>query len=57
MFQEDSPETIERREIRVLKGRNGETGKFSIRWDFLKMDFEQCDPPLVEEQIAAPAYI
>ena len=46
LFQEDSVETIMRRTIKVLKGRNGEVGEFSINWDFQIMDFSQVDPPL-----------
>lgn len=46
LFQEDSIETMKERQIRVLKGRNGEVGQFSIAWDFQGMSFEQTDPPL-----------
>ena len=41
MFEEESPETIRRREISVLKGRHGETGSFFIKWDFENMDFSE----------------
>lgn len=41
MFQEESIETVKRREIRLMKGRSGESGEFLINWDFSKMDFSQ----------------
>jgi len=34
LFEEDSIETAIQRKIRVLKGRNGEQGEFSINWRF-----------------------
>jgi replicative DNA helicase len=34
LFEEDSIETAVQRKIRVLKGRNGEQGEFSINWRF-----------------------
>jgi hypothetical protein len=48
MFQDDTPETIHRRRISILKGRYGERGQFFVNWDFGKMDFgevtsEQAD--------------
>lgn len=46
LFQEDSVETMKSRKVRVLKGRNGEVGQFSIAWDFVAMSFMQVDPPL-----------
>lgn len=33
-FQDDNVETLLRRKIRILKGRNGEKGEFSINWRF-----------------------
>ena len=54
MFEDDNVETIKKRLIRVLKGRNGEIGEFSIAWNFLNMSFDQVDPPLV---IATPMAI
>jgi replicative DNA helicase len=45
LFQEDSVETMKYRRVRVLKGRNGEVGQFSIAWDFTAMSFVQVDPP------------
>ena len=44
MFQEESIETSAKRDIRVMKGRNGEQGQFSIHWNFYVMDFSQADP-------------
>lgn len=41
LFEEDSVETLKRRRIDILKGRNGETGKFIINWDFNQMDFSE----------------
>jgi replicative DNA helicase len=32
--QPDSVETANERTINILKGRNGETGSFNVRWDF-----------------------
>lgn len=41
LFEDDSPETLVRRKVEILKGRNGETGQFYINWDFMKMDFHE----------------
>lgn len=39
---EDSIEAKKTRRVKLLKGRNGETGEFVINWDFsTKMDFSQ----------------
>ena len=46
LFEEDSIETIKQRRVQILKGRNGEIGQFSTRWDWLTMDFTEI---LVEE--------
>jgi replicative DNA helicase len=43
LFQEETAETLHRRLIDVMKGRNGEVGEFLINWDFIKMDFDQCN--------------
>lgn len=43
LFQEEGVETMEKRRIRVLKGRNGETGEFDVHWDFANMDFSGLD--------------
>jgi replicative DNA helicase len=50
LFQEEGIETMKTRKIKVLKGRNGEIGQFSIEWDFNNMSFKQCDPPLEGQQ-------
>ena len=42
LFQQVGVETVKRRQVRVLKGRNGEIGSFDINWDFDKMEFGQC---------------
>ena len=34
IMQEESNETLKQREVSVLKGRKGETGKFTVNWDF-----------------------
>lgn len=44
LLQEEGVETIQTREIDVLKGRGGEVGKFSVHWDFATMDFSQVQP-------------
>lgn len=41
LFQEDGVETMKSRQVKVLKGRNGEIGQFSINWDFTNMVFDQ----------------
>lgn len=47
LFEEESVETLKQRKIEILKGRNGEVGSFSTRWDFGKMDFSE----IVEEDV------
>lgn len=46
-FQDDNIETKLRRKIRILKGRNGETGEFYINWRFggfgQKQDHDDTD--------------
>lgn len=41
LLQEDSVETQKEREVEILKGRNGETGRFKINWDFQGMNFTE----------------
>jgi replicative DNA helicase len=41
LFQDDGVETMQKRLVRLLKGRDGQIGQFSIKWDFLGMDFSQ----------------
>lgn len=43
LFQEDSVETLRQRDIRIMKGRGGETGQFQINWNFLQMDFSEVE--------------
>lgn len=43
LLQADSVETKMHREVSVLKGRNGEVGKFKINWDFNHMDFSEVE--------------
>jgi replicative DNA helicase len=42
LMQEDGVETINRRHVSVLKGRNGEVGGFDVNWLFDTMDFSQA---------------
>jgi len=44
LYQEDGIETLKERKVKVLKGRNGEVGQFSIAWDFTAMTFKQLNP-------------
>lgn len=44
LFQDDGVETMQKRIIRILKGRNGEIGQFEIQWDFQRMVFDQIPP-------------
>ena len=50
LLQEDSIETLQKRKVSVLKGREGMTGQFFVRWDFQNMDFSQVagDKPVEE---------
>jgi replicative DNA helicase len=41
IMQEESVETILRKRLDLLKGRNGEVGAFDVRWDFQLMDFRE----------------
>lgn len=49
ILQTPDVETLERRTIDILKGRNGEVGAFETNWDFTKMDFSEYAPKKVEE--------
>jgi len=51
LFQEEGIETMNKRAIRVLKGRDGAVGQYSIAWDFDLMDFRQVDPPIFSSDI------
>lgn len=46
LFEEESVKTMKSRKVEILKGRNGETGKFEVNWNFHKMDFSEI---LVED--------
>lgn len=46
LTQEESVETLFRRNITVMKGREGALGRFSINWEFVGMNFDQCDPSI-----------
>jgi replicative DNA helicase len=49
LFEQESVETLKRREVRILKGRSGEIGKFHVRWDFNRMDFTEIVEESTEE--------
>lgn len=51
LMQEEGVETINKRDIDVLKGRNGEVGKFSVKWDFVGMDFSQYEEEPEDKQL------
>lgn len=44
LFQEEGVETMHRRVVNILKGRNGEVGEFTINWEFEKMNFDEVVP-------------
>lgn len=45
LFEDENTETVIRRRINILKGRNGETGGFFVNWDFDHMNFEEWSTP------------
>ena len=49
LFEEESVETLKQRNIHVLKGRNGESGSFTTRWNFNTMDFSEIPKEGVNE--------
>lgn len=51
LMQEDSVETQKERVVEILKGRNGETGRFKINWDFQGMDFSEKVSQEDEEEL------
>jgi hypothetical protein len=56
IMQEESPETIKQREVSVLKGRKGEQGQFTVKWDFdHTTDFSEIvpDSPQQTEELFA----
>jgi len=46
LLQEESVETVLKRKVDILKGRDGEIGDFYTNWDFYNMDFSECEPPV-----------
>lgn len=53
LFQFDTDiEALNKRKVSILKGRSGETGEFTINWDFSqKMDFSEYKTPTVENMV------
>ena len=49
MFEEETVETLKQRRVKILKGRNGETGEFVSNWNFDKMDFSEVQQTAVED--------
>ena len=43
-----SNETLAQRRVEILKGRSGETGSFTTRWDFVNMRFDEIVPESVD---------
>lgn len=41
LMQEEGVETMQKRSVDVLKGRNGEIGQFAVNWLFSTMNFQQ----------------
>jgi replicative DNA helicase len=39
LLEEEGVETLLKRRVKVMKGRDGQIGGFEINWDFTKMDF------------------
>jgi len=54
LLQDESVETLMRRRIEILKGRNGEQGSFEVHWIFDTgpnfMDFSEVYKPKTKEQ-------
>lgn len=48
LFEDESVETMVRRRVEIMKGRNGETGEFYLNWDFYGMNFNEYFEPDVE---------
>lgn len=49
LLQEDSVQTLLRRTVDIIKGRNGEVGQFDINWKFDSMDFDEVQQQDVSE--------
>lgn len=43
LFEPENVSTQRRRAVRVLKGREGEEGEFTIHWNWRRMDFSQFE--------------
>jgi len=41
IFQPETVETIHQRVHEILKGRKGQVGRYTTRWDFQNMDFSE----------------
>ena len=50
LMQMPSVESINTKRVKILKGRNGESGDFEINWDFNKMDFSEKSKDISELQ-------
>jgi replicative DNA helicase len=48
LLEDDNIETLKQKRIEILKGRSGEVGAFSTKWDFKNMDFGE----VVEEDLS-----
>lgn len=48
LLEEDSPETLVKRQVRVMRGRGGESGRFQIAWDWERMDFSEWSAERLE---------
>lgn len=51
MMQEDGVETLNRRKMTVMKGRNGEVGSFEVSWLFDIMNFDQVEEQKSEQKL------
>ena len=49
LFEDETVETLKQRVVKVLKGRNGETGEFKTKFHFDTMDFGQVEEKSLEE--------
>lgn len=49
LLQSESVETLHRRRVLVMAGRDGAHGSFEIRWDFMRTDFSEWEEPPVED--------
>jgi hypothetical protein len=49
LFEGDTIETVNQRRVEILKGRNGEVGRFHTHWDWVRMRFDEVIPEAVGE--------